>query len=341
MNIPVEKYLAHALSFTPQEMRLQYEFEAWLPDEIIDCHAHCNLREHVAYVSNRALAHMLSTFTYYSIEDSLRVRALLFRGKKVRSLRFPKTFEGINHRAANEYLLAESPSSDRIAVFGLPEDIGYTCGVLKHSRCSALKMYWSYVNPPAHLIYEFFRPEILEEAQTLDIPIILHLPRMIVHSLGDLLQLLQDFPRLRVVLAHLGLSKLMVPGLSDAYGAIAANGNVMLDTALNPSREVVSLAISCFGSERIMFGSDEPLNLIRSVAYAHPNRGQRIITEYPYHWVDPDEYRDFAHLAAQATHSHWQAVGAIKEAISELRPSEQEATKRQIFHDNAHTFFGF
>lgn len=197
MKIPVEEHLDYALQFKPEEERLRSDFAAWLPDHIIDCHAHCNLSEHVAYVSDRASKHMLSTFTYYSLEDSIRIQRLMYGGKDVRTLRFPKTFQGIDHRAANEYLLTESPKHDRVAIFGLPEDVPYTTSMLRHPRCSALKMYWSYVDPPAQRIYEFFRPEILEEAQSLDIPIILHLPKMIVRSLDDLLQMLADFPKLR------------------------------------------------------------------------------------------------------------------------------------------------
>ena len=299
------------------------------------------LLEHVKYVGERTRQHMLSTFTYYSLEDSQRIQKMLYVGKTVRTLRFAKTFQGIDHRAANEYLLTESPEQDRVAIFGLPEDIQYTCAMLLHPRCSALKMYWSYVDPPAQTIYEFFRPEILEQAQALDIPIILHLPKMIVRSLDDLVQMLADFPKLRVVLAHLGLSKILVPGLAEAYAAVCGSENVLLDTALNPSADVMYLALSYFGAERIMFGSDEPLNLIRSVPFEHPERGERLVTEYPYHWVDPGEHEAYKHLTTGITHAHWLSVVAIKEAVERYPLQEQKALKQQIFHDNAKTFFGF
>jgi amidohydrolase family protein len=341
MQIPVKKYLDYALQFNLEEEKFCTQFAEWLPDQIIDCHAHCNLAEHVNYVSERALGHMLSTFTHYSLEVSKRIKERMYMGKDVRTLRFAKTFEGIDHRAANSYLLSESPPNDRVAIFGLPEDVPYTTKMLRHPRCTALKMYWSYVNPPAQTIYEFFRPEILEEAQALDIPIILHLPKMIVRSLDDLLQMLADFPKLRVVLAHLGLSKILVPGLSEAFERVRGNENVVLDTALNPSGDVMSLALSVFGSERIMFGSDEPLNLIRSVAFKHPELGERIVTDYLYHWVDPTEHEEFKHLAVNVTHAHWQSVGAIKEAIERLPLTEQETVRQRVFLSNAEAFFCF
>lgn len=342
IDIPVEKYLLHAIRFKPEEERLRETFSAWLPDSIIDCHAHCNREKDVVNISDKARGHMLSTFPYYSLEDSAWVRKTFFHpGKNVRTLRFPKTFRGIDHRAANAYLLRESPAEDRIALFGLPEDVGYTVSTLSDPRVSALKMYYSYVEPTAQTIYEFFKPDILAEAQRLDKPIILHLPTRIVHSIGDLEQMLKDFPSLRVVIAHLGLPKFPIPGLRDAFMRIVPNKNVFLDTALNPSVEVMRIAVECFGTERVMYGSDEPLHLIRSVPYQHPQKGERIVTDYPYHWVDPSESAQYGHLAKSAVHAHWLSLGAIRGAIETLPTADQDAAKQRIFFSNARDFFGF
>lgn len=340
-RVSTADHFRHALTIKPEEEVLRKKIEEWLPRTIIDCHAHCNLESHVDFVSDPAFRHMLSTFTYFSLEDSIKLRDLFYPMRKVRSLRFPKTFRGINHRAANDYLLAESPEEDRIAVFGLPEDVEYTVKMMRHPRASALKMYWSYVEPPAKKIYEFFTPEILEEAQALDFPIILHLPRMIVHACDDLMSMLSDFPRLRVVLPHLGLSKLLASDLEGVFRRVAQFENVWLDTALNPSADVVSLALECFGLDHVMFGSDEPLNLIRSVAYAHPEKGERIVTDYPYHWVDPIERNVYGHLAQNAVHAHWQCVLAVKSAIDRYPTKKQEEIKGRIFYSTAKDLFRF
>lgn len=342
MDIPVEKYLLHAIKFKPEEIRLRDSFSAWLPEDIIDCHAHCNRPEDVSNVPEKALKHMLSTFPYYSLEDSAWIRDTFFHpGKHIRTLRFAKTFSGINHRTANAYLLQESPSEDRVALFGLPEDAEYTISMLDHPRVSALKMYYSYIEPTAQKIYEVFKPEILARAQQLDKPIILHMPKTILGSIDDLEQVIADFPRLRIVIAHLGSTKFVVPGLKEAYLRLVPRENIFLDTALNPSGDVVRLALECFGRERILYGSDEPLHLIRSTAYNNPKKGQRIVTDYPYHWVDSEEHSEFGHLATKAIHAHWQALGAVRTAIETLPKAEQEDAKRQIFFTNARDFFRF
>lgn len=339
-HMPVEEYLNHALKIKPEEEILRQRAAEWLPDQIIDCHSHCNLKTHVNFVSDRAYGHMLSTFTYFALEDSIGLHQLFYPNRTVHTLRFPKTFEGIDHRAANDYLLSMSPEEDRVAVFGLPEDPKYTFGIMHHPRATALKMYWSYVNPPAKKIYEFFTPDILEEAQALNLPIILHLPRSIVYTCDDLMALLSDFPRLKVVLAHLGLSKMLVPGLEEAYQRAAASENVWMDTALNPSPDVMSLALKHFGKERIMYGSDEPLNLIRSTAFTHPEKGERIVTDYPYHWTDTDERTAYGHLAAKAVHAQWQCMDSIHEA-AKRRPTEKDEILEKVFFQNAKDFFRF
>ncbi len=187
MNLSTEDYYVHAYKFNGKEIQIRDTLMEWLPNQIIDAHAHCNLRSHVIEISDKAMGHMLSTFPYFSIRDSVKLRKSFFPGKTIQSLRFAKTFRGLDHRAANKYLLESSPEYDKVALFGLPEDVYYTNRMLHHPRVSALKMYWSYVEPTAKTIYEFFLPEILEEAQALDIPVVLHLPKVIVNCIDDLL----------------------------------------------------------------------------------------------------------------------------------------------------------
>ena len=341
MELPIRDYFAHAYRLTTEEICIRDKLMDWIPDRIIDAHAHCNLPEHVAEINPRARMHMLSTFPYFTLEESERLRTMFFPGKELRSLRFAKTFRGLNHRAANDYLLEQSPAEDRIALFGLPEDVEYTNRMLAHPRVSALKMYWSYVEPPAETIYDFFRPEILEVAQALDVPLVLHLPKMIVRSLDDLLQVVRDFPRLRMVLAHLGLSALPVNGLREAFEALAPFDQVAADNSLNPSEEVTQIALDVLGTSRILYGSDEPLNLIRFTTYEHPEKGQRIVTDYPYHWVDYREHKVYGHLAKGVIHSHWGNLRSLQQCIERLVVTERRSARENIFYNNAVAMYGF
>lgn len=341
MIIPVEKYFDSAMTFSKEEVNIAQRCSEWLPDEIIDVHAHCNAAAHVLDLPEAIFRHMMSTFPWYTIEQSQRAKSLLFPGKSVRTIRFAHAPKGIDHKSANDYLVEQCPPGDRVALYGIPDDQDYTRAQLESGQYVALKAYYLYFVPAAKSIYEYFPPETLEVTQALGLPIILHLPTMITTSLEQLEQLVQDFPRQKVVLAHLGLPHLPVPGLEEAYARAAAHESVVMDTAMIPSAEVVAMALNAFGSQRIMFGSDEPVNLIRAVVFDHPTKGQRLAA-HGYHWVDPEDEAAYGHLADSAVHMHWQALMAVRDGVTKAYAAQdrQESALREIFAENARHHFG-
>lgn len=340
-GIDREAYLTSSLSFTPKEANLRDYLMDFMPGTVIDAHAHSNLMEHVVSLDERIFHHMMSTFPYFSLEDSYAVKDVFFPGKKVQNLRFPHAFKGIDHRSANDYLLANSVSQDKVGVYGIPTDVAYTTQMLKHPGVAALKMYPAFFTPPVKEIYAYFKPEILEEAQSLDIPIILHLPTLITNCRDDLRNVITDFPKLRIVLAHLGLPHLVVPGLEEVYKEFASHDNLFMDTAMIPSEEVVGMAIRTFGTEKIIFGSDEPLYLVRALVYKNPKLGERLITKEKYHWVDPEEQREFSYLAKDVMHMHWSALLAVKNAVDKLPSVVRDKSRENIFYKNARSLFKF
>jgi hypothetical protein len=93
-----------------------------------------------------------------------------------------------------------------------------------------------------------------------------------------------------------------------------------------------------------MFGSDEPVSLIRSRPFTNPEKtekGQRLITEYKYHWVDEEEHQQYHHLADGVIHSHWLSMNAIRFAIDTFPASDRSRIKEKVFFTNAKNFFKF
>jgi len=181
----------------------------------------------------------------------------------------------------------------------------------------------------------------LKITQKLKIHIILHLPRIITESVDDLVRVVTDFPKIKIVIAHLGLSKKLIPGLVEAYKKISQYNTIYMDTSMNPSGEVIKAAINSFGFKRIMYGSDEPIYLLRHSVYNNPVLGQRLITEYPYHWVNPEENRKYNDMVGGQIHSMWKSLNALKSAIDSLPQKLRLKAKKSIFHRNASEFFGF
>lgn len=340
-NINRDAYLYYAKQINLKELAFIKDFNEWLPNTIIDCHAHCNQQKHVEYIDNRAYGHMLSTFPSFDLEESKEWNKLLHPNKTIFTLRFPNVFRGINHKEANAYLLRQSPKSDKSAIYGLPDDKDYTIKALNYHGVSALKMYHSYPQPTAKEIYQYFPKEVLKVAEGKNIPIILHPPQPIANCLEQVLKLIHDFPTLNICLAHIGLTKFLSSSLEKALTSLAPYPTVMFDTALVSSTDVIEATMCIAGQDRLMYGSDAPLNLIRSVAYEHPRDGRRLVTKYPYHWMDKKDQETYGHLAVGATHGHWQSLKAIKEAISRLPQNYQNDAKKKIFYENAKKFYGF
>lgn len=256
-------------------------------------------------------------------------------------LRFSYPFQGINHRDMNEYLIKECPLTDRIALCGIPTDIDYTVKLLAHPRIFALKMHYYFSFPPAQEIYQFFPKAILEVAQSRALPIILHLPLKASRCINQVEQLVHDFPNLQVVLAHLGGYMESLEKLELAYKSFAKHQNLYVDTAMVFSSQAIGLALNYFGEGRILYGSDEPLDLLRVKMYEHPALGFRLMSEYPYHWIPPKEYEAYKHLAHGVVHAHWQTLLAIKQAIQGLPKTRQEMAKNKIFFENSKKLFSF
>ncbi len=336
-----EEYLNFARSFDSKEIQLIREFEEWLPEKITDCHAHCCLPEHVNRISEEMYSLPVSSFPSFSLEESREWQKIMHPKKKISSLRFSIPLIGIDHRATNSYLLRNSSQDDKVAIFGLPEDTEYTIKMIKESGALALKSY--YFSGKNHLtrIYDYFPQEVLSVAQEKEMPIILHLPTKITKCFDQISKTVSDFPRLKICIAHLGLEKKVNQRVRETFTNTAKYENIFFDTSLISSPEVIKSAIDIFGVERVLYGSDEPLNLVRFVIYEHPILGDRLLTKYHYHWVNTEEHFQFQHLLSDVVHSHWNALSGIKRAINKFPLKRREVIKEKVFYSNARSFFSW
>ena len=109
---------------------------------------------------------------------------------------------------------------------------------------------------------------VMEICRGLDLPVLIHTNEPIGHSypgktpntLAQIYQLIQTFPRNKIVLAHWGGGLFFFSLLKKEV--IEALKNVYFDTAASPylyDADVYRLAIQRVGVEKILFGSDFPL----------------------------------------------------------------------------------
>jgi len=149
--------------------------------------------------------------------------------------------------------------------------------------------------------------------------------------------LTEKFPDLKIIIAHMGLAYLMLKNLKESFSLLSKYENIYLGTSMVASEKVFELALNTFGYHRIIFGTDQPLNLIRGKMYSNPTSGIRIATNYPYHWVDPKEQKEFSRYSMNSVHLHWEMLLALKRAIQSY--GENREIKECIFKENAKRVF--
>lgn len=344
------EYFEHAMSIRPEEEELREDLLPRLPDTIIDGHTHCSSHEFIdGYnMPERIYGHMMSTFPDVDIEQSAEIDMMFFPGKKINKLRFAHIYPGLDHKSINKHILSHNNNGDRTALFGLSnsiDDIEYTIEELRTGKYSALKMYYMSSEPPMEKIFEYFPREVLDVAQKEEVPIILHLPHSLYNSREEVRKLAEIYPDLKIVLAHVGVANAPKPELDSILSSFAEHPNIYVDTALVDSADVVFSALKKLGRKRVIYGSDEPLNLMRTVTYFNPDlQMDRVLTDYPYHWANQEEQSKWKHLANKPfVHNQWHQLGAIAVAVQNFvsGPEAYESVMEDVFANNARKVFGF
>lgn len=174
--------------------------------------------------------------------------------------------------------------------------------------------------------------------------IILHLPETLVKCEKHLERLLLDFPRQRVVLAHMGVSATSTLDDLGIYSKLSCYENLFMDTSMVIDSMTLKQIFKCFPLQRIMYGTDLPLSLVRGQSYKHPEFGLRIFSSYPYHWINRREVEGQGVKLSKLKPMliHWQALLSLEDAIRFIvTKKQQEKVKEMIFFSTAKEVYSF
>lgn len=333
-DVPVKLYLDRALTLSRDEQSRLEGALAVLPSVIIDAHSHIARSVDIETLSTTLMSHIVSTFPVYTFQMAETVKRVLWTRKIVRSARMAHANSGYRHNVINEYLLRDLPKGDLMICFGLPNEPREIMQFILQKQVVALKMYFQSVDPPLSTVQEVFPDMILAAAEQQRIPIILHLPTPLPHGLSEVMEIAFRHPGLMIVLAHLGGhgGQGFTPQVRKAYAAIRDLKNVFMDTAFVWDSNLIHTAVDALGPERILFGTNEPLSLIRAIGYNHPQLGPRLYAP-DYHWATDDDVPTTVRNQTPVL-LHIQMIDAIVEAVS-----HDQGTLKQIFHDNAERLF--
>ncbi|MEU0968330.1 amidohydrolase family protein [Streptomyces sp. NPDC005917] len=304
---------------------------------MVDVHAHLAGPGTFRGFSDVGWSQRRSSFPRWDLQDDAGVLEHLYGDREVTRIWMPQPQHGFDHRAANDYVRGHADSHRLPALCVLPDDLDYSLGQLRSGVYRAVKSYPHYREPPYQRILEFFPHEVLTLCEHLRLPLILHVPRPLSHCVEEVVDIMRAHPSLRVILAHAGRNTHADRPYVAALRSLSRWPNAVVDTAMVTSVPVLSAALRILGINRVLFGSDEPFNLLRYRMVRTKQHGDIAVPAHRYHWEKPWVRQRYGYLAAGAPAVHFQSLAAVFAAIDRQhhRASSIDTSVQKVFCANA------
>jgi len=250
------------------------QIEKFLPEEIIDIHAHIwprGLHKSKIYTS-RTVSWPEKVARFHPVSHLLETYRLLFPGKKLTALIFGNvpTLRTLN--SWNRYVCQASRETGFPAlVFSSPRWSGKKLEQeIRRGNFIGAKSYLSLA--PSCLkteeirIFDFFPLPQLEVVNRHGWILMLHLPRPLrlkdPLNLKQLVEIDKNFPRMKTIVAHVGRAYCN-QDIGSAFRILKKTKNLFFDISANTNEWVFGKLIEAVGPERLLFGSDLPITRMR------------------------------------------------------------------------------
>jgi len=315
------------------------EFASFLPARIYDVHVHLHIFENGRPTPEAILeswaAEAPQELSHWQLAD---VQRLLFPKRHVSSLVFANPSLWVQIDAANAHVaaaIAEGQAEGLLVV--RPEwPAEHVRTLIKEGGFLGLKPYPGLLGSRFDenvSLNDFFPPAHQELANELGLIVMLHLPRperlREPRNQAELRQLVQRYPRLRLIIAHIGRAYT----ISYAEPGLQAVGDlpVYWDFAMNLNTEVLARAMEIIGPDRLLYGSDLPVALMRGM---RRHEGDHYInySDGPYSWNTPAR-RQPPEIEAGYTFYLYEQLRAFKQAAERVGWGAAEIAR--VMHENA------
>jgi Tat protein secretion system quality control protein TatD with DNase activity len=247
------------------------ELKDFLPNTIVDSHAHCWRVEDDEYDRSKfpkKWTNLVAKDCY--VEDLIKTYHDLFEGKKVIPVVFGNSI--VKCMEHNAYVEQVKKKHGFPALFWTRYQMSKEFvkeNVIKGGY-DGLKPYLGGckdgVNPAEADVYDFLPPEHLEVANELKLKVILHLSKSDrfknKSNLDTLLEIEEKYPNVKLIVAHIGRAYTK-SDVGDAFERLKNTKNMLFDFSANTNSDVIREAIETFGTKRILFGTDLPIAKMR------------------------------------------------------------------------------
>jgi predicted TIM-barrel fold metal-dependent hydrolase len=343
--------LYHVWHYTDVDRRFWRErLEDWVPERVFDAHVHVNaprFRLEEMTEQKRRQYWVNEVLEPITAGQSDRCHRLVFPGREFTCLAFSFPVLEYDLEASNADLqrAVETYGWYRLAVVRPQWPAERIAAELEWPRTLGVKVYYALISRDAtsrdkHLeasIFDFLPAHQLDVLDHYGAWVTLHVPKAarLAHpdNLAEIRQIRRRWPRVILVLAHLGRCY-TPPQAEEALPQLADDPGLYFDSSAVMHPEVLRRALELFGPERILWGTDNPILYMRG---RQSWDGPRYVnhTSYPFHF---NSRRETPEIEAQYTLYVYEALWALRQACRQRELTAEQIER--IFHGNAERLVG-
>ncbi len=293
--------ILNELHMKPQENKAIQKLNDSLPNKIIDIHTHVFLQDHIINKSGDNLyTTMTNLYDEFSFEDLQKTNYVFFENKIMHNVVFGMPNPNSDIQTNNTYIQTSNPLNITKFLLWDKKNIPYTIDQLHSWFRKWLKMY-SYSHTDTNII-DVFPDHILQNANNLWLPIILHLPLSIIHNIDELVFLAKKYPYIRFIIAHWGnIQKCF--GKSNEYGNSLEKANyidnIYFDVSWVNSKNFLAILLNKINKNKFLYWSDLPIWLMKWIILPWRNNKLKMISKSSYPRINKtqnDEIIKFLHI---------------------------------------------
>lgn len=331
-----------AVSLDRDRLIYQQEFENFLPSKIFDAHAH--LFDSSCILTG---ARLPSKSPYRKFGGCFTIEQYLdWAGKNlpdqelyINSFGSPSTEMDREASAAYSGRISDNRRFFGMALISPHDSIETVERRVTSNRLIGYKPYLNYVDWKSAddvAINDMMTEAQMEYADKTGLIVILHIPRPLRLSdplnQSQMVALCRRYPGARIVFAHIGRAYYL-NNVTGFLEGIAACENAWIDTSMVNHEGVLEYAFRHFPKDRILFGSDAPIAMLR---------GKSVEINDQYAYLMGEDYEigtsiyDSKH-AIRFTTFYYEQLRGIK--LAATRAGLGDADIEGIFYGNAHKLF--
>ncbi|HET7009130.1 MAG TPA: amidohydrolase family protein [Anaerolineales bacterium] len=271
------------------------EIEPALPARIFDFHTHAWRRDDFAQPPSEetrrssSLVFVTDHFPFSLLQETL---SLLFPGKTWESLSFGFPFAEMDVDRNNRHIaeaVRENPGHSGLALVRPEHSSDQVRQQVVDGGFLGIKPYWAFVRGKAQndvLLDDMLTEAHMQVADELGLIVLIHVPRAgrlpDPSNLECLHRLARQFPRARMVLAHVGRAYCEWV-IEDGLAAVLDLPNLFFDTTFIQNRNVFRQLFRRFDASHVLYGSDLPNSAVHGQVVC-VNGINLFVTRQTYPW---------------------------------------------------------